>query len=131
MSTSFGAVATANYVLLTTFRKDGTPVATPVWAVSEGDTLYVWTETNAGKVKRIRRDGTVTLQPCSARGKPTGDVIEHGSARVLDAAGTEKVRSLLRRKYWLTAPLLILGSNIRRGKDGTVGLAITPAAAPA
>ncbi|MFC3962655.1 PPOX class F420-dependent oxidoreductase [Nocardia jiangsuensis] len=131
MSTSFGAVATANYVLLTTFRKDGTPVATPVWAVSEGDTLYVWTETNAGKVKRIRRDGTVTLQPCSATGKPTGDEIEHGSARVLDAAGTEKVRSLLRRKYWLTAPLLILGSNIRRGKGGTIGVAITPAAAPA
>lgn len=128
MTSSFGAVASANYVLLTTFRKDGTPVGTPVWAVSEGDTLYVWTEAEAGKVKRVRRNPQVTLQPCSATGKPHGE-IEHGAARILDAEGTEKVRRLLRRKYWLTGPLIILGSTLRRGKSGTIGLAITPAPA--
>ncbi|WP_040779441.1 PPOX class F420-dependent oxidoreductase [Nocardia pneumoniae] len=127
MTNALGAVAAADYVLLTTFRKDGTPVGTAVWAVSENGKLYVWTVTDSWKVKRLRRNPTVTLQPCSATGKPHGEVIE-GTARILDAEGTERVRKLLRRKYWLTGPLIILGSNLRRGKSGTIGIEITPAA---
>ena len=44
------------YVLLTTYRRDGTPVATPTWVVRDGDALAVWTATDSGKVKRVRRD---------------------------------------------------------------------------
>ncbi|MEV0685834.1 PPOX class F420-dependent oxidoreductase [Nocardia sp. NPDC050378] len=126
MTNRLGEVATANYVLLTTFRKDGTPVGTPVWAVSREDKLYVWTVTDSWKVKRIRRNPEVTVQPCDARGKAHGAVVS-GTARVLDGAETEQVRSLLRRKYRLTGPLVIFFSNLRRGKDGTIGLEITPA----
>ena len=46
------------YLLLTSYRKNGTPVATPVWVVRDGEHLAIWTERHAGKVKRIRRDGT-------------------------------------------------------------------------
>ncbi|MFC4376430.1 PPOX class F420-dependent oxidoreductase [Nocardia halotolerans] len=126
MTNRLGELATANYVLLTTFRKDGTPVGTPVWAVSRDDKLYVWTVTDSWKVKRIRRNPEVTLQPCSARGAAHGAVVA-GTARVLDAAETEQVRAALRRKYWLTGPLVILASNLRRGKTGTIGIEITPA----
>ncbi|MFR9749980.1 PPOX class F420-dependent oxidoreductase [Nocardia sp. 004] len=124
MTNSLEAVAAADYVLLTTFRKDGTPVATPVWAVTENGKLYVWTVTDSWKVKRLRRNPAVTVQPCSATGKPHGDVVE-GTGRVLDAAGTDRVRALLRRKYWLTGPLVILGSTLRRGKSGTIGIELT------
>ncbi|MBF6301756.1 PPOX class F420-dependent oxidoreductase [Nocardia amamiensis] len=127
MTNALAAVAAADYVLLTTFRKDGTPVGTAVWAVSENGKLYVWTVTDSWKVKRLRRNPAVTLQPCGATGKPHGEVVE-GTARILDAEGTERVRKLLRRKYWLTGPLIILGSNLRRGKSGTIGIEITPAA---
>ncbi|WP_330230085.1 PPOX class F420-dependent oxidoreductase [Nocardia sp. NBC_00508] len=127
MTNALGAVAAADYVLLTTFRKDGTPVGTAVWAVSENGKLYVWTVTDSWKVKRLRRNPAVTVQPCGATGKPHGEVVE-ATARILDADGTERVRKLLRRKYWLTGPLIILGSNLRRGKSGTIGIEITPAA---
>lgn len=127
MSNTLGAVGTADYVLLTTFRKDGTPVPTPVWAVSEDGKLYVWTVTDSWKVKRLRRNPSVTLQPCNYKGTPHGDVLE-GTGRILDAEGTEHVRRLLRKKYRLTAPLILLGSTLRRGKAGTIGIEITPAA---
>ncbi|MFF2084201.1 PPOX class F420-dependent oxidoreductase [Nocardia sp. NPDC058176] len=126
MTNGLGELESANYVSLTTFRKDGTPVSTPVWAVARDGKLYVWTVTDSWKVKRIRRNTEVTVQPCSARGATHGAVVS-ATARILDAAETEQVRSALRRKYWLTGPLVILGSNLRRGKDGTIGIEITPA----
>ncbi|WP_327118199.1 PPOX class F420-dependent oxidoreductase [Nocardia sp. NBC_01730] len=127
MTNSLAAVAEADYVLLTTFRKDGSPVGSAVWAVAENGKLYIWTVTDSWKVKRLRRNPAVTLQPCTASGKPHGEVVE-GTGRILDADGTERVRKLLRRKYWLTGPLVIFVSNLRRGKSGTIGIEITPAA---
>ncbi|MEV5447304.1 PPOX class F420-dependent oxidoreductase, partial [Streptomyces sp. NPDC052644] len=62
--TDLDRLAAEKYVLLTTFRKDGRAVSTPVWAVRDDDTLAVWTVADSGKVKRIRRDGTVTVAPC-------------------------------------------------------------------
>lgn len=127
--TALGEVASANYVLLTTYRKDGTPVATPVWAVAHDDKLYVWTETNSWKVKRLGRNTAVLMQKCDVRGgtKPDAQVIG-GTARLLDGPETDQVRSWLRRKYWLTAPVLIFFSSTFRGKGGTVGIEITPTA---
>ncbi|WP_278265654.1 PPOX class F420-dependent oxidoreductase [Nocardia sp. AG03] len=127
MTNRLGEAATANYVLLTTFRKDGTPVATPVWAVEHADKLYVWTVTDSWKVKRIRRNGEVTVQACNARGGAPHGAVVSGTARLLDGGETDQVRSWLRRKYWLTGPLVLLASNLRRGKDGTIGIEITPA----
>ncbi|QIS04538.1 PPOX class F420-dependent oxidoreductase [Nocardia brasiliensis] len=124
MTNTLGAVGKADYVLLTTFRKDGTPVGTAVWAVADGDKLYVWTVTDSWKVKRLRRNPAVTVQPCSVAGKPRGEIVE-GTGRVLDQEGTERVRKLLMRKYWLMGPITILGSNLRRGKKGTIGIEIT------
>ena len=60
--TELDRLAAEKYVLLTTFRKDGRAVPTPVWAVRDGDALAVWTVSDAGKVKRIRRDGRVTVE---------------------------------------------------------------------
>ncbi|MFE9576863.1 PPOX class F420-dependent oxidoreductase [Nocardia sp. NPDC006044] len=124
MTNTLGAIGKADYVLLTTFRKDGTPVGTPVWAVADADKLYVWTVTDSWKVKRLRRNPEVTVQPCNVTGKTRGDVVA-GTARILDQPGTDRVRKLLMRKYWLMGPLTILGSNLRRGKKGTIAIEIT------
>ena len=70
----------ARTVLLTTVRKNGTPVATPVWVVRDGDELRIWTNPTSGKVKRIRRNASVTLVPCSTRGEPRGEAVP-GTAR--------------------------------------------------
>jgi PPOX class probable F420-dependent enzyme len=91
----------ATYLSLTTFRKDGTPVPTPVWASQDGDRLCVWTESDAGKTKRLRNNSAVLLAPCDSRGALQGVQVE-GTAVVLDdASDVERLRRLHRAKYGL------------------------------
>lgn len=123
---TFANIADGKYVSLTTFKKDGTPVATPLWGARDGDRLLVWTTTDSWKVKRIRRNSSVTIAPCSARGKVEGAAVD-GVAEILDAAGTEKARSAISSKYGILGWLTVKGSSLRRGKSGTVGISIVPA----
>ncbi|MDJ0362190.1 PPOX class F420-dependent oxidoreductase [Rhodococcus sp. H29-C3] len=124
--TTFTSIADGKFVSLTTFKKDGTPVATPLWGARDGDRLLVWTPTDSWKVKRIKRNSSVTIALCSARGKVEGDAVD-GVAEVLDAAGTEKARSAISSKYGILGWLTVKGSSLRRGKSGTVGISIVPA----
>lgn len=123
---TFANIADGKYVSLTTFKKDGTPVATPLWGARDGDRLLVWTTTDSWKVKRIKRNPSVTIAPCSARGKVEGDAVE-GVAEIMDAAGTENARSAISSKYGILGWLTVKGSSLRRGKSGTVGISIVPA----
>ncbi|BCL18540.1 PPOX class F420-dependent oxidoreductase [Streptomyces tuirus] len=112
------------YLLVTSYRKNGTPVATPVWVVRDGDALGVWTAADSWKVKRIRNRADVLVGPCDLRGNPTGDQVP-AAAEICDAATTGRYRQLIGRKYGLTGRLTLLGSRLRRGVDGTVGIRIT------
>ena len=116
----------AKYVLLTTFRRDGTAVPTPVWVARDGAELVVFTAPNAGKVKRIRRDGAVRVGPCTMRGRPTGLDVP-GRARVLDAAGVERTLGLIARKYGVLGRLTVWNSRLRRrgsGGPGAIAIAL-------
>ena len=118
-------LADAQFVALTTFRRDGRAVPTPVWVVPLDGGLGVWTPGSSGKVKRIRRDGAVTLEPCTRGGTPQGEAVP-GTARVLDEAGTRRVRAAVRRKYGVLGWALTTISGLRkRNGVGPVGLAIT------
>ncbi|HWX43484.1 MAG TPA: PPOX class F420-dependent oxidoreductase, partial [Blastocatellia bacterium] len=74
------ALAHEKYINLETYRKDGTPILTPVWFVQQGGNVYVYSLANAGKVKRIRRTSMVRIAPCDMRGTLKGDWIA-GTAR--------------------------------------------------
>jgi PPOX class probable F420-dependent enzyme len=93
-----GDVQESHYVLLSTFRKDGSAVVSRVWAAAESGQLFVWTETDSLKVRRIRRNPMVMLQPCTFRGSPYGVAVS-GHAELLDDAGTAHVRTLLARQH--------------------------------
>lgn len=125
MSADVARLGEGKYLLLTSYRKDGTAVPTPVWVVSDGDTLYAWSATDTGKVKRIRRDGKVAVGPCDFKGTPTGDSIP-GQAALLDEEGSDRVRDLIAGKYGISGKLTLFGSKIRRGRNGSIGIAITP-----
>ena len=114
----------AQYARVTTYRRDGRAVPTPLWVVRDGDAIAVWTPTSSGKVKRIRRSGEVLVGPCDFRGKLQGDQVP-ATAAILDADGSARVRGLLGRKYGLIGRLTVFGSRIRRGTTGTVGIRIT------
>ena len=121
--TDLDRLAPEKYISLTTYRRDGRAVATPVWMVRDGDALAVWTAGDSGKVKRLRHNDQVTVAPCDARGRTHGAAVP-GRARLLDTAGTDEVRDLLKRKYGLLGRLTLLGSKLRRGTAGTVGIRI-------
>lgn len=91
-------LARTRCISLTTFRRDGSPVVTPVWFVSDGDRLLIWTFAHRGKVKRIRRDPRVTLAPCTFRGTPMSDPCA-ATAQLLPACEGPRVQALMREKY--------------------------------
>ncbi|MGY4976931.1 PPOX class F420-dependent oxidoreductase [Streptomyces sp. 900105755] len=122
--TALDRLGAGKYLLVTSYRKDGTPVPTPVWVVRDGDALGVWTVADSFKVKRIRRRADVTVGPCDVRGNPTGDPVP-ATAEIADAATTAHYRDLIARKYGITGRLTLLGSRLRRGVDGTVGIRVT------
>ncbi|MFD7642620.1 PPOX class F420-dependent oxidoreductase [Kitasatospora sp. NPDC059795] len=121
--TALDRLAAGSYLLITSYRKDGSAVPTPVWMVRDGDTLGVWTAADSWKVKRIRRRADVLVGPCDVRGNPTGEAVP-ATATVADAATAERYRKLLARKYGLLGRVLLLGSRLRRGTAGTIGLTV-------
>jgi PPOX class probable F420-dependent enzyme len=126
MATEFDQLAAEKYVLLTTFRKNGTGVGTAVWAAGDAGELLVWTQRDSGKVKRVRRDGRVQLQACDARGHRTHGPKLTGRARLLDDEGSDRTRRAIGRKYGVLGRLSMLFSRLRGGKERTVGMAIVP-----
>lgn len=99
----FGVLEGRQYASLSTFRKDGTAVATPVWFAADGGRLYVTTVDGTGKVKRLRKNSSVTLAPCDRRGRLLGAAVE-GRARLIPTRTTEENRHadrVLARKYGL------------------------------
>jgi PPOX class probable F420-dependent enzyme len=88
-------------VLLTTYRRDGTPVATAVTLARAGDRLYFRTYDRAGKAKRLRRNSDVEVTPSNIRGAPRGEAVA-ARARLVEAEEERRARRALAR----TAPLL-------------------------
>lgn len=131
MTDPLDLLARTPFVLLTTFRKDGTPVPTPVWVVRDVDELLVWTNPQAGKVKRIRANGRAELSPCTRRGAPLGRPVP-ATGRVLGADEIGRVVPALVDKYgWqarLTAqlPHRFLARFGRPQPVGGLGLTLDP-----
>jgi PPOX class probable F420-dependent enzyme len=101
-----GALAGEKYISLTTFKKDGTAVATPVWVVSDdGRRLLVLTGPDTWKVKRLRRNPRVVVAASDYRGRVRGESVE-GVGRLLDSPQGTLVEPLLDRKYGLMRRLL-------------------------
>lgn len=123
MHTELDRLATEKYLLLTTFRKDGRGVSTPVWTAQYGEELVVRTPAHAGKVKRIRRNGTVQVAPCDIRGRARGQSVP-GRARLLDPDQMRGAQAAIERKYGIIGRLVSLTTRLRQGPDGVVGIAI-------
>ena len=104
----------AKYVSFVTYKKDGTPVATPVWVVPfEGGYAFT-TEPDAYKVRRIRHDARATLTVCDMRGKIAEGATTHiGSAVVLGEDDAEKVWKLIEKKYSVGTKLLGVMSFVK------------------
>jgi uncharacterized protein len=88
------------YVSLTTFRKNGVGVATPVWFGEADGKLYVMTRSDMGKTKRVRNNSGVRVAPCTIRGRVNGPEFA-ATARILPAGEHAGAREAINRKYWM------------------------------
>jgi uncharacterized protein len=107
------------YINLETYKRNGTPVQTPVWFVIDNEQVFVMTTESTGKVKRIRNNPNVRIMPCGMRGESKGDWMQ-AVARFADNNETEKAITLRNKKYGFRAK--IVGMFIK--KDKPVVLAI-------
>jgi hypothetical protein len=99
MPGSFSQFAGARYLNLESYRRDGTPVRTPLWFAEHEGALYAYTLADAGKVKRIRRNAGVRIAPSDIRGKPRGEWVE-ARADIVSGEPERLGHELLRRKYF-------------------------------
>ena len=128
------ALSDEKYLLLTTFKKDGTGVATPVWVVGLDDTsVGFWTSSGSGKAKRLRQPAKVTVQPCDARGRVTaGSAPTEAMARLATPTELADIRPKIVAKYGfmtkVTKVLNAIGGVVKRRRIpyGDVGVVITP-----
>jgi uncharacterized protein len=100
------AIAGQKYISLTTFRKTGVGVPTPVWFGEDNGKLYVMTSSRLGKAKRIHNNPQVRVAPCTVRGKVTGPEFP-ATACVLPPQEYKRARETINRKYWMARLPLI------------------------
>lgn len=116
------------YLNLETFRKSGQGVKTPVWFVQDGDTLFVRTMANSGKVKRIRYSGRVNIAPCKVDGTLLGEWLPAQAREVVDDNTGQKVDHLLDRKYGLMKKMFALASKLQGRKYTILEVKVSEAA---
>jgi PPOX class probable F420-dependent enzyme len=108
-------LADERFVSLSTFRKSGEEVATPVWIARDGDDLLVTTPDDTGKVKRLRNSPRVRIAPSSRM----GNVADGAPSLEADATiepETGRLTQLFREKYGFEYRLFMFIE--RRGTKG-------------
>ena len=112
----FAAVSRHQYINLITFRKSGETIATTVWFVHDDYRIYVRTGYNAGKVKRIRSNRYVMIEPCNSQGTALG---EHrsGVARICEPVEYERINALLNIKYGVMKRFIDVMTRLRGGSN--------------
>jgi PPOX class probable F420-dependent enzyme len=101
-----------NYVSFSTLRKNGSWVDTPVWFAPDGDTYYIFSAGEAGKVKRLRNFSQCKLAPCTVTGKTTGEQVDGHAWLIDDSEEAATANRALVRKYGWQMRLTNLGSQL-------------------
>ena len=97
-------IESQKYISIETYRKDGTPVQTPVWFVVKNEQLYIVTRDKTGKIKRLRNNQKVKIATCTIKGKITGQWIQ-GLAQILTESETQEAVNWRDKKYGFIAKI--------------------------
>jgi len=112
--TTFPDLADERFISLTTFRRSGVPVSTPVWVARDGDALLVTTPDGSGKVKRLKHTARVEMRPCTRSGK-----VDEAAATVTGEAEilSEDRPEVFRRKYGLEYRIFMRIERLAAGRQ--------------
>jgi PPOX class probable F420-dependent enzyme len=118
----------SRYIALTTYRRDGRPVTTPVWSAPLDGKLYVVTAKSTGKARRLRATGRVRFAPSNMNGRRILGEWHEGSGRIVeDEPRRSEALAVLQRKYGWQLSLAALISRLRGSYQDRVVLELTPA----
>jgi PPOX class probable F420-dependent enzyme len=106
MDSYLAAVKNTKTILLITYKRDGTAVATPVSIAFDGDRAYFRSYHKAWKTKRLRNNPDAQVAPCTLRGRPTGPAV-HARAILLDGAQARLAAQALARRHRLLQGILV------------------------
>lgn len=123
----FAALDAESYVSLATFRRDGREVRTPVWFARRGARLYVFSEGDAGKVKRLRSGPRARLAACGVTGRVHGDWIEARGRIVDDPEIAERGYAALHAKYGWRMRVVDFFSGLTGRRERRALLELEPA----
>jgi PPOX class probable F420-dependent enzyme len=116
---TFADVATSEYILLTTFTKDGRPKPTAIWAAPHGDRLVCITQEQSWKVRRIRNTSRVTVARCDRSGNSNGEAVE-ATAAILDKSANGATYDAIGKRYGLIGKTFNVFSKLRGGMKNNV-----------
>ena len=126
MPATFADVAKSEYILLTTFTKDGRPKPTAIWAAPDRDRLVVITQETSWKVKRIRNTPRVTVAACDMRGNAKSEAVE-ATAAILDKSANGTTYDAIGARYGPLGKTFNLFSKLRGGMKNNVTIELKAA----
>jgi uncharacterized protein len=129
MPADLAALDREPYISLVTFRRTGAAVPTPVWFAARNGRLYVFSESRAGKVKRLRNDARARFAACNFRGRVHGEWHEARARVLADPAEQGAARAALRAKYGWQIRLVDFFSRLAGRIDARAMIEIEPVAA--
>jgi uncharacterized protein len=127
MTDAVSALGDEKFVSLTTFKKDGSAVASPMWIGRDGDDLFFWTPVDSWKAKRAKNNPQVTLVPCSRGGKVREDAtpVDAVAEVITEPATVQRLAGVIRRKYGFEFVIVTFIERIlARGKKARLILRI-------
>ena len=115
MDSRFDQFIDQKYLSLETYKRDNTPVQTPVWFVIDNDQLYITTRETTGKVKRLRNNQNARIAVCSMKGDIKSNWVDVGLEKISEESDVEKIVKLRKKKYGFSARLISMFTS-QKGK---------------
>ena len=115
MDSRFNQFIDQKYLSLETYKRDNTPVQTPVWFVIDNDQLYITTRETTGKVKRLRNNQNARISVCSMKGDIKSSWIDVSLEKTSEESDVEKIVKLRKKKYGFSARLISMFTS-QKGK---------------
>ena len=115
MDSRFNQFIDQKYLGLETYKRDNTPIQTPVWFVIDNDQLYITTKETTGKVKRLRNNQNARIAVCSMKGDIKSNWVDVGLENIPEESNVEKIVKLRKKKYGFSARLVSMFTS-QKGK---------------
>ena len=115
MDSRFDQFIDQKYLSLETYKRDNTPIQTPVWFVTDKEQFYITTKETTGKVKRLRNNQNARIAVCSMKGDIKSNWVNVGLEKIPQESDVEKIVKLRKKKYGFSARLISMFTS-QKGK---------------